>query len=223
MHKLDEILKHHGTKGMHWGVRHDNHGLGTTVSEAKVSSVKTKDKGKIRTHLDSLKRERDWRKVLKTADKMSTKDIQVATKRISAENSLKTLSKSKMATKKDKADYLRRHEMDDAELQRKINRLNAKEGLHKAVSNASKEQREIGLKVVQTVGTLSAKAAMGNKLNPKDFLDAYQEPTIKTKQDAWDNSVKIADKYNRNEKVKKALKLAKGVKVDNFVKTKSKS
>lgn len=208
-------LQHHGVKGMHWGRRKDNHGLGTSRAEAKV--LKTSEKSKLRQHLDSLKRERQWHKTLSEMDKMNTSDIRVITKRVQAENSLKRLSKArvgmtKIGTQKDKQDYLRRHEMSDQELGRKIARLQAKENLVKAVKDASKEQREVGIKAVKAVGTIGLKAATGEKLKPKDFIDAYQKPSFNTKQEAWDKGIEAANGRVTNPKVKKALGLAKHVK-----------
>ena len=209
MHELDEILQHHGVKGMRWGQHHGAHG----------SEISFKERGKLAKHLDSLKRERSWNKHLKDVDNMSTKDINAVTKRVSAENTLKGLTKHKIATKKDKQDYLRRHEMTDDELQRKISRLNAKKNLHEAVKNASKEQRDAAIKVGQTAATIAVKKATGQKIGVKDIMDAVQSPTVTTKQKAWDEGVKIASGKATHPKVKKALVLAKDVKF----KTKSKS
>lgn len=205
LQELDELLKHHGVKGMKWGQHHGGHG----------SETPFKERSKIGKHLDSMKRERSWGKHLKNVDNMSTKDVRELTTRIKAENSLKALSKSKVATKKDKQDYLRRHEMSTQELNRKIARLNAKEELHKAVKNASKEQREAAIKVGQTAATIAVKKATGQKLTPKDFMDAVSNPTIKTKQDAFSQGIDIAAGKATHPKVKKALKVAKGVKIGN--------
>jgi hypothetical protein len=217
-HGINELLQHSGVKGMHWGQHHGGHGSG----------VAFKERGKVGRHLDSLKRERVWSKSLSEAHSMSTKDINKLTSRITAENTFKGLTKHKMATSKDKQDYLRRHEMSDEELKRKTSRLQAKVKLHDAVKGASKAQREAAIKVGQTAGSLGVKYVLnGGKLSVKDVvkntIDAHQNPTIKTKQDVWDNSVKIGDKHFTNPKVKSALNLARTVKVDNFVKTKKKS
>lgn len=172
MHKLDEALKHSGVKGMRWGVRRNSDRPGG--ADGKEESEKVKDtRGKIRKKLDSMKRERQWSKVLREIDTMSTKDISVVTKRVTLENSLKNLSKSKVATKKDKEDYLRREHMSDAELSRKVTRLRAKDGLHKAVRDASKEQREFGEKVVQVASSVGIKYAINGR--PKDARDIFKD------------------------------------------------
>lgn len=159
---MNVTLLHAGVKGMRWGVRKDDRGS---------NHIPHSEKSKIRKHLDSMKRERQWRSVIKELDKMSTRDIQILAKRLGSENSLKSLSKAKVANSKDKDDYLRRHEMDDQELSRKITRLQAKNNLYKAVVEASKEQVELGEKVVNLTGSLGVKYVSNKKLTIKDVYE----------------------------------------------------
>jgi hypothetical protein len=183
--KLDDLLQQSGVKGMRWGVRHDEH--------KALNPKPEKASGKIKKKLDSLKRERDWGKALKEVHNMPTKDIRVVTNRVKLENSMKTMAKSKMATKKDKEDYLNRHNMSNEELARKIARLQAKDDFHKAVNNASKEQREIGVKAVQFAGTLGVKAALNKKIEIQDVNDAWnksKDSYSKAQQDAVSASLK---------------------------------
>lgn len=172
----DEVLKHAGIRGMKWGVRRDRNKPGG--ADGKEESVKVKDnRGKLSKTLDSMKRERQWKSVLKDIDKLSTKDITSVDKRVKLENSLKSLSKSKIAKGKDKEDYLRREHMSDAELSRKVTRLRAKDGLHKSISEASREQREFGQKVVQVASSLGIKYAITRtRITPKDIFDAVSNP-----------------------------------------------
>jgi hypothetical protein len=208
MHDLDGVLKHHGVKGQKWGVIRDRNRPGG--ADGKWESEKQVDnRGKLQKRLDSMKRERQWNSVLREMDKMSTKDINTVTTRVRLENDLKRLSKSKVATKKDKEDYLRRDKMSNQELSRKVARLNAKEGLLKQVSSASKEQREFGIKVVQTAGTLGVQYAKNRTLGPKDFLNAYKNPTIRTKQKAFDEAVDLLDPKVTNPRARRAFDLAK--------------
>jgi hypothetical protein len=210
-------LKHAGVKGMHWGVRRNANRPGGADGVAD----KSEKRGNFGKRLDSMKRERQWHSVLKEVHNMNTKDINIVKRRIDLENSFKTLSKSKMATKKDKLDYLRRHEISDQELTRKIARIKAKEALHKAVKEASKEQREFGIRVAQIGASLGVNYATKGRLGPKDLFDAYNDPTVKTKQDALDKGLNIATGKTNNPKVKKTLELAKHIKFKT--KTKSKS
>jgi hypothetical protein len=215
MQTLDEVLEHHGVKGMHWGVRHEEHAALNPKDPA------AKPPGKIKKHVNSLKRERQWKSVIRDIDKLSTKDINVIKKRIDLENELKKYSKTKLATPAERQAYLHRHEMSNDELQRKLTRLKAKENLLESVSKASKEQREFGIKVVQTAGSVGIKyathKATGKKMGMGDAIDALTtvHPTLKTKQTAYDAGLKYVDNKATNPKVKAALKLAQQVKFKN--------
>lgn len=186
---IDDSIQHHGIKGMRWGVMRNRNRPGG--ADGKEESEKVKDKRSTLTkNLDSMKRERQWNKVLKNVNKLNTTEINAVTKRIKLENSLKTLSKSKVGSKKDREDYLRRANMSDAELNRKVVRLRAKESLRSAVKDASKEQRDFGEKVVRVGSSLSVKYALKKSLGPKDFLDAFNDPkeaSKKAKEDVLDN------------------------------------
>jgi hypothetical protein len=182
MNNLDDFLKHHGVKGMKWGVIRNRNRPGGADGVKESKKVDTPEgrvvkKGKIRQKIDSLKRERDWNKVLKNMDALTTKELGQVKKRVDLENNLKDLSKSKIAQKKDKQDYLRRDKMSDEELNRKVSRLRAKDNLYKSVKKASKEQREFGQKVVQTGGSISLNYAL-TKQKPgiKDVFKAARDP-----------------------------------------------
>ena len=167
MEKLDNVLKHYGIIGMKWGVRR-NPGPNGRVGSATKTTVKEK--------LGSLKRERSWRKVISQMDKLTTDEIVAVSKRVTLENDFKRLTKTSVATKKDKADYVRRADMDNETLSRTVTRLRAKDNLSKAVSSASKEQREFGKKVVDTTGTLAMTYAKNKTITPKDVFDSIKNP-----------------------------------------------
>lgn len=191
--KLNSSLQHTGVKGMKWGIRRDytQRGGADGKLDAKDKPIRTA----IGKHLKSLKREREWKSVLREMDSMSTKDITELTKRVSLENALKHLSRSKVGTKSDKQDYLRRERMDNQELSRKVTRLKAKESLHNAVSSASKEQREFGQKAVQIGGSLGIKYVLkkseGKSIGFKDVFDTVKSPKASADKE-MDNLKKAA-------------------------------
>lgn len=212
MHKLDEAIQHAGVKGMRWGVRRDRNRPGGADGKLDAKDIRNPKtlKGKIIQKTRSLKREREWNKVLKELDTLSTKDINTVTKRIGLENSLKTLSKERFATSKDKRDYLNRADMSDQELSRKVNRLRAKEGLHKAVSAASKEQRELGEKVVQIASSVGVKYALNRgTITPKDLFDTAMDAK-KNPKDSYNKSRE--DVLNRVTDPKTKWLVEKGLK-----------
>lgn len=185
MHELDDIIQHFGVKGMKWGVRKDR----TQGGNSKVT---------IKERAGSLKRERQWSKVLKEADNMSNEQLNAVAKRVGLENDLKRLTKeSKMATKQDKADYARRKDMDDDELKAKVDRLRAKDNLSKKVSDATKEQRELGEKVVNVGSNIALKYASNNPVTGKDLFDAIVYPDKEAK--------KKLDNQIRDEAVKRII------------------
>lgn len=153
----EELLTHHGVKGQKWGVR--------------------RDRPTIRDHLNSLSRERQWKKIAGDVRHLSTDEILTVSKRIGLENDLKKLSRNKTITSQHaKNDYTYREKLSDQELQASVHRLRAKESLHKNINNASKEQREIGEKVVNVTKALAYTYAKNQRLTAEDIFKAYKNP-----------------------------------------------
>ena len=202
MDKLEDVLKHYGVKGMRWGVRRDRGSSGSSGSNSGTGPKKSK----LKKHLDSWKREREWGSLLSQIHSMNTKDINKATARINMENNLKKLSKSKIATSKDKDDYLRRESMSDQELSRKVARLQAKERLRDSIRNASKEQREFGEKVVNAGSSIAINVAMKKKLEPQDIFNAVTQPKKASGDAKRDLTNTIIDNTNLSSDIKKQLK-----------------
>ena len=209
MHKLDAVLKHYGVKGMRWGVVRDRNRPGgadgvpeklkVSTDEGMVAPSTVTKKGKIRKNLDSLKRERDWNKVVKEMDKLSTSDITLVSKRLGLENELKKYSNTKgVGKKKDKEDYLRRADMSNEELSRKVVRLKAKNNLKNASSDATKQQREFGERIVHVGGNLNMQYAMKRRLSPQDVFDVItdskpKDSYKKSREDLLNTTLKDTD------------------------------
>ena len=168
-------LKHYGVLGMKWGVRRSEAQL-ERAAEARAEK-EANSKPSIKEKIGSLKRERDWKKVVKDIEQLSTIQINTAAKRISNENALKTLSKDKrFATAKDRADYIRRAKLSDEELKQKVAHLTARKSLHENVGKADKEQREVGEKIVKAGGHIAVQVARNGGLSYKDLMDSYKNP-----------------------------------------------
>lgn len=198
MPNLDEVLQHVGVRGMKWGVRRDRNRPGG--ADGIEESKKPQDtRSNTRKKLDSLKRERDWKMVLKNVDKLSTADINKVSKRIGLENDLKKLSKS-VGKDKDKQDYLNRAKMSDSELNRKVVRLRAKQSLKEKVSDASKEQREFGEKVVQIATSVGVKYALKRQVGADYILEALEKPketSAQAKKDFKEEGIKRLKAYGK--------------------------
>lgn len=180
--KPNDIIKHHGVKGMRWGVRRTPEQLGHKTVD---------DKPTIKDHLGSLKRERQWKKIIKKVDDLSTEEIQTVSKRIKAENDLKELSRNKkITTTKDKRAYTFRANLSDEELKTRVDRLRAKETLHKRVDSASKEQREIGEKVVGATKDIAMLYVQNKKPTAQDIFEAATKKRDNNIRDSIEKEVK---------------------------------
>ncbi len=161
MQDVESVIKHHGVKGMRWGVR-----------KAKPGKITLRDK------LSSMKRERQWSKVLGEMDNLSNDQIALVSKRIGMENELKRLSKKSPAAKKsDKLDYVKRADLDNDQLNAKVVRLRAKDQLVRSVKDASKEQREMGEKAINVSSALALKYVTTKSITPKDVISALENPS----------------------------------------------
>lgn len=132
----------------------------------------------VTARVNSVKRQNDWKKLLKNLDNMSTKDIQAHATRIQLENELRRLSKRKglikdkgIGTKQDRLDYLKRANMSNAELLQKVGRLRAKSALLNSINDANRTQQEMGKQVVKATASLGAKYVLTGKVSVKDVAN----------------------------------------------------
>lgn len=158
----------------------------------------TKKSSRIKEELGSLSRERQWKKVLDNLDTMSVSEMNKIANRIQMENDLKRLSRT-IGNKDDKSDYRNRANISDADLNKKVGMLRAKDNLHRTIKEASKEQREIGMRVASTVGTAAVSYAITGGVNLGDLAKAastnskvYKNNNKKRYKDA---AIKAISKY----------------------------
>lgn len=147
---LEDILKHHGTKGMKWGV--------ITKGRDAVKKTASKATTRVKEEVGSLKRENSWRKQAKNVKNMSNNDLNKMVNRLQLENDLKKLSRTaEISGKKDRADYRTRGKMSDQQLVQTVGRLRAKERLNRNLKEVTAKQDALGRKLSEKVGQMAIK------------------------------------------------------------------
>lgn len=157
---------------MKWGVRRfQPYPKGKGPTGKFIKSVKKKvSEGRLGQEVRSIKRDIQNAKQKKNMDNMSTSEIKSVAKRMQKENEMKRLSK----TAKEKKDYRNRSRMSGQEIDRKLDRLRAKDLLSQNVDIATKPYKEFGKKLV---GDVKYKALTdgGSMSNEEVFNALYKK------------------------------------------------
>lgn len=138
--ELDDVLQHFGVKGMRWGVRR-NRSSGT-----KKPGIVKRGKERIKDEVSSMKREKSWVTKAKGVSSMNDDEIRGLVDRIRNENSLKRLGSRK--------EYLKRADVPDAVLKKRVERLQLEDNLRKNVGVATARQREIGREITKSASNI---------------------------------------------------------------------
>lgn len=147
------LLKHHGVKGMKWG-----------VVKNKTSNAKSAVKTRVKEEIKSAKRELGWKKQLKNIDDMDLKTVRETAQRVQNENKMKNLINDRKASNiKDhkkkselKKQYRNREKLSDKDLQDVVQKMEWQQMLMRESRNASKIYRDKGKEMVDQVGALSS-------------------------------------------------------------------
>lgn len=176
MSELEEVLKHHGVKGMKWGVIRSRASNAGSAIKKGTSRVSEKAKTRIKEEINSSKREIGWRKELQNIHNLSNQQLQKKVDRVRMENEFKNLaSNQKVRTVRDmkaqfqnKKEYRNREKMTDNELRSKVEQLRLKDNLRRQISDATKVHREDARKLVDDVGkafpTVGSYSEIGKQL-----------------------------------------------------------
>lgn len=194
--RVKEIIQHYGVKGMKWGVRRfqpyrtddGQKGKGKLVGKAanrakeSVSSVKREFEAKSLGSNTKLK-------------SLSNEQLVSITNRLRTENDLKRLSTAS-GDKGDKSDYRRRGQMSDAELKKRVERLQLEDNLRQQSKRAVKHHVQFAEKVFE--GALDATLEeYGSGVNPTVLTavkGAIHGATPKTIPNKYDDKIQKAHK-----------------------------
>lgn len=174
--KVEEFLQHHGVKGMKWGVRRfQPYEKGPGKPKGKF--IKKVKNSRLGQEVRSAKRELSTLRTKRNMDNMSTKEIKKQGQRIQKENEMKKLSKSK----KEKKDYRNRGDMSTQEMDRKLDRLRAKDLLSQNADKAAKPYVDAGKRVTESVMSLTASyVTSGGNVTRDQVYDAVFSPKATT-------------------------------------------
>lgn len=209
---INEILQHHGVKGMRWGVRRyrpKSTGIKRAMNKLKKRKATQKPEntskkkeepnkdaslnttkapkgiGRLGKELESFTREKSWGVTMKRSDKLSDADLKKLQDRIRNENTLKRLAKRK--------EYVMREELTDDQLRKRVERLQLEDNIKKNIDMATAEQKKIGKAIMDstknvTMATLSGKS--GGKDIGDAFVDALKKEGKRVAKDKFDSFVK---------------------------------
>lgn len=178
---------------MRWGVRRYQpypKGEGHKGKFIKKVGKKISD-SRVGQEVRSASRELKTLATKRNLDNMSTKQIREQGQRVMKENEMKRLSK----TKKEKKDYRNRGRMSDQEVNRKLNRLRAKDLYSQNADKAAKKYVDVGKKAVESATSLGITyATNGGNITVDDVFDSLTNP----KGSSAKNITKtVIDKYKR--------------------------
>lgn len=174
---VEDFIKHHGVKGMRWGIRRYQpypKGQGHKGKFIKKVGKKISD-SRVGQEVRSAGRELKTLSTKRNLDNMSTKQIREHGRRLQRENEMKKLSR----TKKEKKDYRNRGRMSDQEVDRKLDRLRAKDLYSQNANKAARKYVNAGKKAVQSATSLSIEYAIkGKDISVDDIFDSLTNPKV---------------------------------------------
>lgn len=154
---MGDNLKHYGVPGMKWGVRRyqpypkGKRNAGKFIDSSKQTGGSSQNGSKssgIKGALKSKGREISMARAQREIKNLSSKEAKTVLTRSQLENRFKRLSNTpNVGTSKSKKEYLNRENMSNAELKRKVDRLQLADNMRTEARNANPDVIEMGKKV----------------------------------------------------------------------------
>lgn len=167
MSEEEEFIKHHGVKGMQWGVRRyqpyskGKRNAGKFIDAGKQKESSTSGETSIlKSRISSKKRELSLAGVLKDINKLTTDEVQQVTTRARLENDLKRLSGTKnVGSESSQKEYRNRESMTNDKLKSIVTELQLRDNLRTEVKKANKDSIELGKKIAVIAAPLAVQVA----------------------------------------------------------------
>ena len=203
---MSEEIKHHGVKGMKWGVRRfqpyakgsSNAGKFLDVgkkkdSESSQNGNKT-NRSVVRETISSKGREISMARAMKEMDSLTSSDAKKVASRAQLETRMKKLSSTNnVGTDADKKAYRLRDQLTDNDLKQEVDRLQIKENMRQSVRGTNQDIINIGKKVAVIAAPLIVQAVVHDGIDKKWLGNKLKETVVNPKD--WDRIGREAAKF----------------------------
>lgn len=157
-------LKHHGVKGMKWGIRKTPSRIASNIKSKWDAYKESRRSKRIKLDKGNEKRNREKRiikdgKSLKKLKRLTDEQLIQKANRLNIENNLKRLSKS-LKDKESKKIYKQRHKYSDSEIMKMNRRLQLEENLKNQISIAKANRMTMAGKIRKAAGDIAMSSAV---------------------------------------------------------------